>query len=63
MERKSTRFRARVIRVSSMNDKTGHTGNRHHVTAVLLDHRRQELLNHEEVRDGVDFESLPDDVL
>jgi len=63
MKSKRTRFRARIIDVPSMKEVTGHAGDRYHVTVILLDHCGQEFPGHPEMRDGVDFKSLADEVL
>lgn len=46
-----------------MNDITRQTCDGYHMTVVLLDHRRQEFTDHPEVRYGIDFKSLADEVL
>lgn len=60
MERKRTRLGAAVIRHFAQRHERRHRRDRHHVPVVRLDHGRQELFHHQEVRDGVYFEGLPD---
>lgn len=62
MKSKCASLRARIVHVPRMDNEGCHTSNRHDVTMVLLDHRREEFLNHEEVRDGIDLKSLADEV-
>lgn len=60
MERHRARLRPAVIRHLAQCDETGHTGNRNHMSVVVLDHARQELLDHPPMRHRVDLECRPD---
>lgn len=62
MESKRRRLRASVIHDVARTYKRGHTRNRHDMAMILLNHRRQELSHHPEMRDSVNLKGLLNDL-
>jgi hypothetical protein len=63
MKSNRTRFRATIIYNVGSNYKRRHTRDCDNMTMVLLDHRWEEFSYHPEVRDSINLESLPNDLL
>lgn len=60
MEGESTGFGTRIIDIGRVNRITCHTCDRHHMTMVLLDHRRKKFSNHQEMRYRINIKCLSD---
>lgn len=60
MEGNRTCLGAGVINILGVHNVTACTSDRDKMTVVGLDHGREELLRHQEVRDGVDLKCLTD---
>lgn len=60
MECECARLGTAVLHHVSETNETSHGGDRDYMAMVLCDHAGQELAHHQEMRDGINLEGLPD---